>query len=429
VPGPAAAASAWQVIERGLAQSGGTARERAYLDAIATYFRDHATVPAATRAQAYERAMAALKEQFPADTEAVIFHALAVAANASTTDTSFSRQREVGRILEPLVPKLPDHPGLTHYLIHTYDSPRLASLGVDAAHRYADIAPAAYHAHHMPSHIFVRLGLWDENIAANEKSAEASREMEKKEGWNGAHNHRLHAYDYMVYGYLQLGMDRKARAIVDEVNRTDSVFPAGQLVSGYSVASIPARFALERNDWPGAANLVVRPTPGFPAGEAMTRYARGLGKARTGDIDGAKAEWDAITQLEAALPPAAAYWAQLVKAQALEVAAWIALAEKDTAGAIHMATQAADIEDGTDKHPVTPGHVLPAREVLADILLQAGRYADAQQQYEAVLAKEPRRARSVYGAARSAEMAGNTTLARTRIQEYIRQMSRGDRGR
>jgi len=424
-PKPAQQAG-WELLERSAGMTGGAERERAYLNAVRAYFTDHATVPHRTRALAYEQAMKAVAERYPEDTEATIFYALAVASNASTTDTSFSRQREVGKILEPLFAKQPDHPGLAHYIIHSYDSPRLASLGVEAARRYSEIAPAAYHAHHMPSHIFVRLGMWDETVAANMKSADASRSMERQQGWKAMHNHRLHALDYMAYGYLQRGRDGKAREVVTEAAAVTEVIPPDQLVSDYALASIPARYALERSSWREAATLSVRPAKNCQACEAISHFARGLGAARSGDVAAAQGEVTALGMLGDALKQPLPYWATLVRAQRLEVAAWVLYASGDVQGAIRLATEAAEVEDGTDKHPVTPGHVLPAREVLADLLLEAGRHAEARAAYEAVLKKEPGRARSVFGAARAAELAGDRETARTGYRRYLELMDGGD---
>lgn len=425
-PPKAAQQTGSELLDRSAALTGGTPRERDYLNAVRAYFTDYATVPHATRAQAYELAMKGVAERNPDDTEATIFYALAVASNASTTDTSFSRQREVGKVLEPLFEKQPDHPGLAHYIIHSYDSPRLANLGVAAARRYAEIAPAAYHAHHMPSHIFVRLGMWDETVASNINSAEASRDLERAQGWKGMHNHRLHAMDYMVYGYLQRGRDAKARDVTGQATAVTEVMPPDQLVSEYALASIPARYALERNAWKDAASLPVRTSKTFKAAEAISRFARGLGAARSGDAAGAQAEVTALAQLEEALKQPQPYWATLVRAQRLAVAAWAAYASGDAASAIRQATEAASVEDGTDKHPVTPGHVLPAREVLADLLLEAGRYAEARAAYETVLKKEPGRARSVFGAARAAELAGDRAAAKSGYQRYLELMEGGD---
>jgi tetratricopeptide (TPR) repeat protein len=250
--------------------------------------------------------------------------------------------------------------------------------------------------------------------------------MERQQGWKAMHNHRLHAMDYMAYGYLQRGRDAKARELAAEAGAVTEVMPPDQLVSDYALASIPARYALERNAWREAAALPVRPTTNFKAAEAITHFARGLGAARSGDAATAQAEVSALGRIEEELQQPQPYWATLVRAQRLEVAAWVLYAGGDPQGAIRMATEAAGVEDGTDKHPVTPGHVLPAREVLADLLFEAGRHAEARAAYEAVLKKEPGRARSVFGAARAAELAGDRAAARRGYQAYLELMQGGD---
>ena len=232
--------------------------------------------------------------------------------------------------------------------------------------------------------------------------------------------------DYMVYGYLQRGRDAKAREVTAQATAVTEVIPPDQLVSDYALASIPARYALERGAWKDAASLPVRPSKNFKATEAITRFARGLGAARSGDATAAQAEVAALAQLEESLRQPQPYWATLVRAQRLEVAAWAAYAGGDVDGAIRQATEAAGVEDGTDKHPVTPGHVLPAREVLADLLLEAGRHAEARAAYQAVLKKEPGRARSIFGAARAAELAGDRAAAKAGYQRYLELMEGGD---
>lgn len=421
-PPRAAQQAGWELLERSASMTGGAPRERAYLSAVRAYFKDYATVPHRTRALAYEEEMRKLAQANPDDTEGTIFHALAVASNASTTDTSFTRQRETGQLLESLFEKRPDHPGLAHYIIHSYDSPRLAHLAVNAARRYAEIAPAAYHAHHMPSHTFVRLGMWDETVEANINSAEASRILEREHGFKGMHNHRLHAMDYMTYGYLQRGQDGKARELAAEANAVTEVQPPDQLVSDYALASIPARYALERSAWGEAAALHVRPAKNCAWCEAITHFARGLGAARSGDVAVARAEASTLAAIEDGLKQPQPYWATLVRTQRLGVEAWVALASGDVETAVRQATEAANVEDGTDKHPVTPGHVLPATEVLGDVLLEARRFAEARRAYEAVLSKEPGRARSVFGAARAAELAGDRAAARAKYRDYLKLM-------
>jgi hypothetical protein len=278
-------------------------------------------------------------------------------------------------------------------------------------------------------------GLASLRTRAWEEAANAFREAATVEprchhpGQPGPTEYLVHAYDHLVHAYLNKGHDRQTLAIVGEIEALDSVFAGGSISAGYSRAAIPVRFALERNDWGRAAELPVHPTPGFAPAEALTRYARGLGAVRMGDTAAAKAERAGIAAVESALGPSGGSWTGLARAQGLQVDAWITLARGDTAGAVRIATGAADIEDGLDSIPGIPGHSLPAREVLADLLLAAGMIGDAWREYEAVLAREPGRARSVYGAARTAEQTGRIAAARTRIQEYMNLMREGDRGR
>lgn len=413
-------------IEQGLEFGRGTARERDYLLAIATYYRDHRTVSHPTRALAYEQMMKQLAERYPDDTEAKIFYAVAAAANASTADTTFERQRAIGRMLEPLFAEQPDHPGLAHYIIHSYDSPALAQYGLDAARRYAEIAPSVPHAQHMPSHIFVRLGLWDETVASNRRSYEAGLAYAAQHHPEAVGYHEFHAMDYMVYGYLQRGQDSAARRIIDEALAARMSGP-GHLAADYAIAAMPARYALERGQWEEAATLPLRPPSAFPAAEAITAFARALGAARTGKIAEARTELAVLDRIHIDLRAREQpYWATIVEIKRSAAAAWLTLATGDTAGALRQARTAADLEDVTDKHPVTPGEVLPARELLGDLLLAVGQPAEARRVYEAVLQREPNRARSVFGAARAAELAGDAAAAAARYREYLELLAPGD---
>lgn len=417
-----------EIVQRGLALAGATPRERAYLQAIATYFLDYENVSHATRMRAYERQMRELAERYPEDTEARIFYGLAAAANASTADTTFERQRAIGRMLEPLFRERPDHPGLAHYIIHTYDSPVLAEHGVDAARRYADIAPLVPHAQHMPSHIFVRLGYWDENVAANRRSYEAGLAYAAEHYPGKVGYHEFHAQDYMVYGYLQRGRDVAARAVMDTALAATIAGP-GHFAADYALAAMLARYALERSRWDEAAALELRPTS-YPAAEAITRFARALGAARSGDVARAREELAALDAIRDTLAARNdAYWARIAEIKQTAAAAWLTLATGDTTGALGQARTAARMEEVTDKHPVTPGEVLPARELLADLLLAAGRAADARREYEAVLEKEPGRARAIFGAGRAAELSQDGEAARARYQEFLDLMEGGDEAR
>ncbi len=415
------------VLARAAAAPAGTPREREYLDALGAFYLDYQSTNHRSRMLTHEARMRELAQQHPDDREATIFYALAAAANASTTDSTFTRQREIGALLQDMFRQTPDHPGLAHYIIHAYDSPALASLGLDAARQYAEIAPAAFHALHMPSHIFVRLGMWDETIESNLASAAASDRIEEGHDSAGVHAHRLHALDYVVYGYLQLGRDREARGVVKEVTTIDRVAPGEQpLISAYPLAAIPARYALERGDWAAAASLPVRSSPEFRPAEGITHYARGIGAARSGNPAAALDEARAMLALEESLPPALSYWAGLLRAQRLGVEAWVAMAQGDTARATALATEAADLEDTHDKHPVTPGQVLPVRELHGDLLVAMGRPAEARAAYQAVLAREPNRARSLFGDAWAAQLASEHEAAAEAYRQYAVLMEKGD---
>jgi tetratricopeptide (TPR) repeat protein len=299
--------------------------------------------------------------------------------------------------------------GLAHYLIHAYDSPVLASRGLPAAARYARIAPSVPHAQHMPSHIYVRVGRWEDAIGSNLRSAAAARAFEATQA-SGFWDQHGHALDYLVYAYLQEGRDRDAQAVVEEAAQVTTVFPDNSLINDYALAAIPARYALERNDWAAAELLTIRPAPAWRSTEAITHFARALGAGRLGHAERVSAEVDTLGQIEQALARsggALAYWSGQVKIQRLAAGAWLALARGDTAEALRLSSSAADSEDHTEKHPVTPGAVLPARELHGDLLLACGRPAEARAAYEASLQRQPGRARSIFGAARAADLAGD----------------------
>ncbi len=421
---PAALPQGQDVVRAGMAIVGGTPRERDYLQAIGTYFLNYDAVGHAGRMLAYEQKMKEITERYPDDVEAKIFYGIAAAANASTADTTFARQRAIGQMLEPLFREHPGHPGLAHYLIHSYDSPVLAPLGLDAARRYAEIAPAVPHAQHMPSHIFVRLGLWDETVAANQRSYDAALSYAAGHHPGSVDYDAFHAQDYMVYGYLQSGRDEAARAVIAQARSATMAGPA-HFVTDYALAAMPARYALERSQWVDAAALELR--PGAPAAEAITRFARALGAARSGDIVRAREELAVLEQIRTTLAGSGnRYWATVAEIKLTAAAAWVTLATGDTAGALGQAHTAARLEDVTDKHPVTPGEVLPAREMLGDMLLATGRAAEARQAYEAVLEREPNRARAIFGAARAAERAGDVEGARQHYRAFLEMMAEGD---
>jgi len=432
-PSSADARVAISAIDRGLA-AGKTTRERDYLRAIRAYYADYDRTEPRARLVRYALAMDTVRRRSPSDREAAIFYALALIAvgQARATDTTFTYQKRADSILEPLFRREPRHPGLAHYLIHTNDVPQLAAHGLYAARRYAEIAPDVPHAQHMPSHIFTRLGLWDDVVAANIRSAAAARAYEVERGLTAMWDQRAHALDYLAYAYLQQGRDTAARRVVDEAAAAPAGYPAGSLTHEYAFAAIPARFELERGRWAAAARLSVRPAPEWPAAEAITHFARAIGAARSGDTAVARRELLVLAQIESALTVSGgpqAYWAGQVAIQRLAAAAWLDLATGDTAGAILHAGQAADREDGTQKHPVTPGPVLPARELEGDLALLVGKPAAAAKAYAATLALSPNRARSLFGLARAAELTGDITTELAKYREFLNLMAKADGGR
>jgi hypothetical protein len=405
-PSPAELSAGLAAAERGLALAR-TPRERDYLDAIATFYRDAGRLDNGARLAAYVDKIEAVARRYPADTEAAVFYALGLIAlgQAHPTDTTFADQQRADSILEPLYARQPEHPGLAHYLIHANDAPRLAVHGLDAARHYAAIAPDVPHALHMPSHIFTRLGLWDDVIASNQRSAASGRAFERAQHMTALWDQTGHAWDYLVYAYLQQGNDSAAHAIVVEAAGVTAGFPAGSLTNEYALAAIPARYALERGQWDEAARLEVRPAPEWPAAEAITHFARALGIAR-GRPDSAAlaAELAALAEIDDRLRQAGGlqtYWADQVRTQRLAAGAWNALVLHDTGAALLQALAAANREDITQKHPVTPGPVLPARELYGDLLLAVGRPTAAAAAYQRSLDNAPGRKRSREGLARA----------------------------
>jgi tetratricopeptide (TPR) repeat protein len=403
-PTPADYAAGRVAARKAVEASRAGSRPRRWAEAIDRYFERYESVDHPARLRAYESAMRDVAKAEPGDEEAQIFYALALIADGQqdATDTTHARQRQAARILEPLYRRHPDHPGLAHYLIHAYDSPALAGEGVRAAERYADIAPSVPHALHMPSHIYVRVGRWEDVIASNLRSAEAGRRFERAQGKHALWDQRAHALDYLVYGQLQLGRGREAEVVAAELGEVKETFPGGAITTDYALAAIPARVALERNRWADAVSLPLRAAPAWPGTEAITHFARAIGAARSGRPPRARAEVDTLAQLErtlAALGGAQTYWSGQVAIQRLAAGAWVALADRDTAAALRLAAEAADREDRSEKPPVTPGPVLPARELYADLLLSIGRRDEAGREYQAVLTRQPGRSRSLAGLA------------------------------
>jgi hypothetical protein len=410
-----AQSSALQAAERARALANDVSRrEQLYADAVLALYRDWQSRPFAERLQRHEAAMQLVADSIPDDPEAQIFLARAMIANAPPDDLAFRRQLAAAALLEPIFVDQPEHPGLAHYLIHAFDAPSVAKNGLAAARRYADIAPAAPHALHMPSHIFTRLGYWEESIATNRRSANAEPDS----------NAAVHPMDYMVYAYLQLGRDTEAGQVVARAVQIPDRFYQGTV--GYNFAAMQARYVLERNRWAEAAELPV-PQGAAPFVSAVTRFARALGAARSGRVAAARENSAALAALRDTLQQAAdTYWATIVEAQRLASAAWLARAIRNDSAAIRLAREAAELEETVEKHPVTPGPLIPARELEGDLLFELERYSGALWSYARTLEREPRRARAIFGAAQAAERSGDTAQARRYYAELADLMRKAD---
>jgi hypothetical protein len=420
-PSPAMLQSGSEAVAKGLAVPPKTERERGYLEAIGAFYRGSDKLDHRTRALAYEKAMGELHARYPDDREAAVFYALALDATWPPTDKSYANLKQAAAILEPIWVEQPDHPGVIHYLIHSYDTPALAESGLKAARRYAAIAPAVPHAQHMPSHIFTRLGLWQESIESNLiGNRVAAAYAAETFGPGGYDQETVHTLDYLAYAYLQTAQDQSAKRVVDLI----AAMKKGQsanLPIAYALAAIPARYALERRQWSEAASLKPVtpefPWDRFPWAAAMTAYARALGAAQTGDVAGAQAELAILQGYKDKLAEAKNdYWANQVEVQRLGAAAMLAQAQGDGAQALALSQAATDLEASMDKHPATPGMVLPARELRADLLLARNDAAGALAEYQGVLRTDPNRFRSVLGRARAAKAAGDTTTAKEAYQ-------------
>ena len=370
-------------------------REKQYIVAINTYYANSDVVDHRTRLLAYETAMAGLERDQPKDREAAIFHALALIGTASPNDKTYANQKKAAAILNRVLPEEPEHPGIAHYLIHGFDSPALAELALPAARVYAKLAPGSPHALHMPSHIFTRLGLWDESIASNIASAEKARSYVAVVMPGATAFDELHAIDYLVYAYLQQGKIGEARKLVEKLAAVKKVDNPSQFAAAYAISAVPARFALERRQWKDAAALKVPSVIAWdkvPYAEANIHFARGIGAVRSNQLPTAR---EAVARLaairQALLDQKSSYWADQVEIQRLAVAAWLAHAEKNDEEALKLMRAAADLESSTDKHPVTPGPIIPARELLAQLLLDTGKRADALAEAQLVLKDAPNR--------------------------------------
>lgn len=422
-PGTADLNAGLAAVSRARAAGGGTQREKDYIAAIAVFYTDWHRIDHLKRAVAYENAMQRVYERYPDDHEAGIFYALAILGRALPTDKTYTEQKRAAEILNRLLPLMPNHPGIAHYMIHSYDYPDLASLALPAARAYAGIAPDAPHALHMPSHIFTRLGMWEDSIRSNVASAESAwRQIAGGDRAMGAFD-QLHAMDYLEYACLQTGKDDEARKVLDDLNRV-SRLDQQTFQAAYAFCAIPARYALERGKWDEAAGLEVRPAwfpwERFPWAKANVYFARALGAARGGRVAQARREVEQLASIHRGLAlKKNAEWKERVEILRLAAAGWTARAARKDDEALGLLSAAADLDDSIEKHPVTPGSVAPARELYADLLLDLGRAKDALKEYESVLRVAPKRLRATAGAARAAELAGDAARAKSHYAELL----------
>ncbi len=399
-------------------------REAGYLDAIAAYYEQWQQADHRTRCLRFEKAMEKLAADHPTDKDAAIFYALALTAAADPADKTYSRQQKAGALLTKLYPAEPDHPGIIHYLIHAYDSPALASLALPAARKYASVAPSSAHALHMPSHIFTRLGLWSECIQSNQASVSSAHCYAEAAGIKGHWDEELHGLDYLMYAYLQEGNNQQATELRQYLKTIKEVNPVNFKVA-YAYAAIPARYVLENRRWAEAAVLPLQPAgfpwATFPWQKSIVHFTRLMGNVHLGKLPEAQAELDELVRLQGLLNGQKdAYKANLVGIQVGTGQAWIHFKQGNNAEALKHMQRAAELESQTEKHPVTPGEVLPARELLADLLLALNQPAAALTAYETSLKDHPNRFNGVYGAALAAEKAGDRQKAGAYYQQLLR---------
>ncbi len=401
-------------VDKGLATPAKTQRERDYIEAIAAFYT-HDKAPWRERVLRYEKAMEQLAQRYPEDKEAAIFYALALNVAADPNDKTYARQLKAAAILEPIFTAQPDHPGVAHYLIHSYDYPPIAQKGLPAARKYAGIAPSAAHALHMPSHIFTRVGAWEDSIATNRRAEETARK-------NNVPDDVLHALDYQVYAMLQLARDAEAKRAMERGEAEAARYERNS--GAFALAAGGARYSLERGDWKMAAQLPPRASK-FPYVDATIHYARAVGAARSGDTDSAQKD---VTQLGALRDALAKdkYWSGQVEMQRLGAQAWIELAQGRRAMALAYMHQAADLQDASEKWPGTPGYVGPARELLGEMLLELNHPAQALKEFEVSARHDPNRFRGTYGAALAAAQSGDMAKARAYYAKLYELAGKGD---
>lgn len=393
-----------------------TVKEQEYLNAIGSYFKDWEKIDHKTRALKMEKNMESIYKTYPDDTEAAIFYALALKSTADPEDKNHTNERKAGKILEDIFPDQPNHPGIAHYIIHNYDNPELAPMALTTARRYADIAPNSAHAQHMPSHIFTRLGLWDESINSNLRSADAARCYADASGMEGHWTSEIHALDYLLYAYLQQGNTAKTKELYEYISGIKVVWGNNASLA-YPFAANPARMVLENKDWELAANL---PIPSvalswekYPWEKSILHFTRALGSAHLGNIISAEKELATLQSLHEDLVKLQDdYKADQVMIQVKASQAWIEFARGNHEKALQFMRESAILEDNTEKHPVTPGEVIPARELLGDLLLALDNPREALAAYEMALKNSPNRFNGLYGAAVAAKTLGDTQKAR-----------------
>ncbi|MBR0696959.1 hypothetical protein JQ553_27485 [Bradyrhizobium lablabi] len=406
-----------EAVKKGQALGAKTQREQDYINAVAAMYVDYDKVDHRTRVQRFLAEEEQVAKRYADDDEAQIAYAITLNVAASPGDKTYANQLKGAALLEPIFKRQPEHPGIAHYLIHLYDYPPLAEKGLDAARRYAKIAARAPHAQHMPSHIFTRVGYWKESIASNQESARIAKE-------DGEQHDQAHAMDYMVYAYLQLGEDKEARAVVDELAKLQ--FKLERFPGPYAVAASQARYVFERGDWKAAAALQVQPTK-YPYVDAITYFARAVGAARSDNPAAAKADIAKLAELRDKLKEAKdAYWSNIVDIQQQVAGAWVLYAEGKYDEALNAMSAAAEAEDKTEKHPVTPGPLAPARELYGAMLLDRGMAKEALAAYEAVLKKEPNRLAAYVGLSKSAKACGDQAKLRDSAVQVARLTSDAD---
>lgn len=398
-------------------------REEAYINTVAVFYKDYDKVDHMTRGRQFEAAMAELYKKFPDDKEAAIFYALTLTGNADPTDKTYTKQKKAGEILKSVYRDQPNHPGIVHYIIHSYDSPELAAWALPEARKYASIAPASAHAQHMPSHIFTRLGLWEEGIQSNLAAANSAKCYAEESGIKGHWDEELHSLDYLVYSYLQRGDNKRAKEQLDYLNAMKEVSPVNFKVA-YAFAAIPSRYVLENKMWKDAASLQsttkIVDFQKFPWQNAIIHFTRLMGAVHTGQTAAAREELKTLNSLrEALLQKKDAYSANQVHIQQKAGEAWILYKEGKNNEALRLMEEAATMEDNTQKHPVTPGEVVPMRELLADMLLAMNKNEEALKAYETNLKARPNRLNGLYGAAVTAEKLG----MKEKANEYYKQLA------